>query len=598
MNKKRKYRIETELANYVLSEFIDPLAGANKYNDCVIPYNFNEALNHIYSKTGVFKHPFSFTKQKLQDHLLQEETHYYRSKRDGIHKEGYGGHDKHILSILNQYLGIKKEDYKKYDNVNLNVLLLKFDHDGHNDEKDSAKVQDWLISTYFEDTYKEPSTSLSGEHGYVKLAYPSDLSIEYVCDVIKQVFALLDKKRQLLGYSSPIDVPCGLPNLITWDNSISVDTAMPNITYKEYLRYRNMKKSIIASEIAESDALSKKMSYQYTYSDIKNILSIPVPCSIKQSQCGKVPRFITRDAPYSPSIDNIVSFYRLRYYHLSSLISLLSSLSKDNGGPEGPALTVGQDLKGQGDLPRLHSPNTPCQNSTAPPVRVERREEEEVVCNIVRPPQGDREIAEKDYLEMINTKTRHIDNNAARVNSFYYYYSEYLGHIPLEDEAEKEYIILGLNRSESREGRQRRFKDGRIWVESVIQIAKKGFRLLDWDKNREPMINMIKAHMNTEDRYWYKGKKRYNLKAEDFALIYYAVIKSNEADDRRSKSSKNYAFSYRQGQDVFRASHNKGCHRNKISTILKVLKESELIELVGDYQIGSHGNKYKAKKIA
>ena len=90
MNKKKHYRIETELANYVLSEFLDPLAGANKYNGIVIPYNFNEALNHIYSKTGVFEHPYSFTKAKLQHHLLQEETHYYRSRGRGAAKEILG----------------------------------------------------------------------------------------------------------------------------------------------------------------------------------------------------------------------------------------------------------------------------------------------------------------------------------------------------------------------------------------------------------------------------------------------------------------------------------------------------------------------------
>ena len=125
MKKKKQYRIETELANYVLSEFIDPLGGAAKYNGCPVPYNFNEALNHLYSRTGVFEHPYSFTKAKLQKHLLQEETHYYRSKRDGIHKEGYGGHDKDVLSSLNKYLGVTKEAYIKYDNVALKVLLLK-----------------------------------------------------------------------------------------------------------------------------------------------------------------------------------------------------------------------------------------------------------------------------------------------------------------------------------------------------------------------------------------------------------------------------------------------------------------------------------------
>ena len=606
MKKKKKYIVETELANYVLSEFLDPLAGANKYNGSPIPYNFNEVLNHIYSKTGIFEHPFSFTKNKLQNHLLQVEDHYFRSKRDGIHKVGYGGHDKDVLAILNKYLGITKEAYKKYSDVGLHVILLKFDHDGHNDEKDSSKVQDWLISEHFEDTHKEPSTSLSGEHGYLKVAYPSDLSIEYVCSVIKQVFALLDKKRELLGFSSPIDVPCGLPNLINWDDSISVETPMPIISYKEYLRYRNMRKSIIAGETTELDALSTIISAQYKYSDIKNILSIPLPCSILQSQCGKVPRFITRDNPYSPSIDNIISFYNLRYYHFSSFVSLLSDLSEELGESglseepslvREPSLSQEPSLIGQGDLARCHSPNTPCLVSQAGPSVGERRGEEEVVSNLVSPPQGEMKISKEDYMKVIEDKTKKIENNAARVNSLYYRYSQYLGYVATEEEVEKEYIRLKLNKTETGEGRKKRLKNGRRWVEAVLRSEKKGFRVRDWEKNKESMVERIESSVDKEDRQWFKGKKRYNLTTEDLALIYYAILKSNEIDDnKKTNTNKKYAFSYKQVRDTFRAICNKGCHNDKIATIFKVMRKSKRIDLVGDFEIGGHGNKYKAQK--
>ena len=111
---------------------------------------------------------------------------------------------------------------------------------------------------------------------------------------------------------------------------------------------------------------------------------------------------------------------------------------------------------------------------------------------------------------------------------------------------------------------------------------------------KTPYLDRLKCH-----RYWFKGKKRYNLKTEDLALIYYAIVKSNEIDNAKKVSStKRYAFSYQQIVDIFRAIYNKGCHNDKMSTIFKLLKESELIELIGDYQIGSHGNKYKAKIIA
>ena len=56
----------------------------------------------------------------------------------------------------------------------------------------------------------------------------------------------------------------------------------------------------------------------------------------------------------------------------------------------------------------------------------------------VSPPWGSTEITEKDYLKAINN-TRLIENNAARVNSLYYRYSQYLGIIPTPEEAEAEY---------------------------------------------------------------------------------------------------------------------------------------------------------------
>jgi len=590
MKNRKKYLVKTELANYVLSEFMDPLGGASKYNGVPIPYNFNEVLNHIYSKTKVFEHPYSFTKKRLQRHLQQMETHYYRSKLNGIHKVGYGGYDDHVLAILNKYLGVTKEGYQKYDNFGFNVLLLKFDHDGHNDEKDSSKVQDWLVSEYFEETHKEPSTSLSGDHGYLKVAYPSKLPIEHVCNVIKQVFALLDKKRELLGFASPIDVPCGLPNIITRDNLISVDTPMPRILLSEYLCYRNIRKSIIAGELTETDVLHLRISSGgYTYSNIKDILSIPVPCSVKQSQCGKVPRFITRNSPYSPSIKSIISFYNLRYYLFSNFVSLLSDLSEELGEP---------GLKGQGDLPRHNSPNTPCLESKTGTLLLEGEEEELVVSNLVSPPFGEGKISEEDYLRVINTKTKLIENNAARVNSLYYRYSQYLGYIPTKEEAEKEYIKQGLNKSESREGRQRRFKNGKRWVESVFRAKKKGFELKDWEQNKESMIEIVEIYRTEEDQYWFKGKKRYNLTTEDLALIYYAIIKSNEVDGKKKVSNnKKYAFSYQQVKDTFRAISNKGCHNDKIATIFKLLIKSKLIKFVGDYEAGIHGNKYKAIRM-
>jgi len=614
-DKKPRYRTETELAHYVLSEFIDPLAGASKYKGSPKPYNFNEVLNHIYSKTGVFKHAFSFSKAKLQKHLFQEETHYYRSKRKGIHREGYGGSDEHVLSILNKYLGITKEAYDKYYDSNLRILLLKFDHDAHNGEADSARVQEWIVSEYFSDTHKEPSTSLTGDHGYIKVAYPSNVSIAYVCDVIEKVFALLDKKRELLGYSSPLDPPCGLPNLTTWNSSISIGTLMPRISYTDYRIYCNVRTKVMSGEIPEPDASSINISSSVTYSCIEKILSIPVACSVKQSQCGKVPRFITRDNPYSPSIDSIISFYNLRYYPFSHFTSLLTSLTTE----------LGTTSSAQGDLARCHSPNAPwLEIQTNFALSNEEEEGEEGRAIIVSSPEGEQrgsighveksnkdrtqesqqddhnstdEILRERYLERIE-QIRQWGNKAAITNSFYWHYSNYVGYVPEVEEAEEEYLRLGLNQTLGKgiKNRMRRLEAGKRYVLTIWDDSKRGFNLDEWEDIKEKMIERICDAVESSDKSWVKDRTRnqiYDITVEELALVYYAIHKSNTMDKHR-KSEKKGSFSYLQVQNCFKLAYGKKCHRAKGGRILAILREAGLIKLVGTYEIGKYGNKYAA----
>ena len=194
--------------------------------------------------------------------------------------------------------------------------------------------------------------------------------------------------------------------------------------------------------------------------------------------------------------------------------------------------------------------------------------------------------------------TRLIENNAARVNSLYYRYYQHLGYVPSPEEAEAEYVRLELNKAESKEGRQRRFKNAESWVKSVVSTETTGFNLQDWDKNKDTMIDIIEDHTDEQDRHWNKGKKQYPLSCDNLALVYYAILKSNEIDDQKKGPDGNkYAFSYHQVKDTFQATYQKGCHNDKIAAIFKILKDAELIERVGDFEVGVHGNQYEARQV-
>ncbi|MBW8039247.1 MAG: hypothetical protein FVQ85_04535 [Planctomycetes bacterium] len=327
--KHKEYPQETEAAWFVIKEFVAPLLCSFKINKSAIPFNTNELLNHHFSGTGVFTSYF-YGKGKYHLHIFQVENHYFRCNYNAKHSTGYHRADKIAQkSVLNNILGIntKREDYDGYY-----VILCKVDIDGHNEEKDCNKVAIWLNTTHFKQSYWEPSTSFSGKHGYIKIAIPIGTPLEEVHNILNRLFKILDIKRELLGYKAPIDSPCGLPSIVTWDNTIETPKDLPKISYQEYKDFRSLREKIKelkkAKEIDKLEQLNLQISENFHYNDILKIVKTPVPASIKSSQCGKLPRF-NRTHGDRPSLDDIRFFYNLEYYEFSHLVELLNTLEND-----------------------------------------------------------------------------------------------------------------------------------------------------------------------------------------------------------------------------------------------------------------------------
>lgn len=327
--KKKIYPLETEAGWYVVKEFIGPLLCSYKSGIGPIPFNTNEMLNHHFSGTGVFT-PYWYGKGKYHLHIFQVEDHYYRSPYNARHFTGYHRSDKIAKNtVLFEALGIstKRKEFDGYY-----VILCKVDIDGHNGEKDCEQVAMWLNTTYFKQSYWEPSTSFTGKHGYIKIAIPIGTPLTEVHTTLIQLFQLIDIQRQLKSYSAPIDVPCGLPSIVTWDNTLETPRNLPKISYTEYKDYcslRNRIKELKKNKQTDKlERLDFQISDKFHYNDILKIVKTPVPASIKSSQCGKLPRF-NRTDPDRPSLDDIRFFYNLEYYEFSYFVELLNTLEND-----------------------------------------------------------------------------------------------------------------------------------------------------------------------------------------------------------------------------------------------------------------------------
>ena len=209
--KKRHFPKETEAAWFVLKNFIHPLDCSERYMKAVIPMNGNEVLSCILSGREKYS-PNYMTKNKLHLHLLRKTIYYFRTKYNAVHTEGYGSSDKQAQNLPFAHDLNITHKLTKYDSQN--IILAGIDIDAHNNETDALEVQNWIQSNYFKQSYWEPSSNYSGRHGYIKIAYPTDINLNSVISSLKELFTLLNKKREQSGFQAPVDIPCGLPSTI------------------------------------------------------------------------------------------------------------------------------------------------------------------------------------------------------------------------------------------------------------------------------------------------------------------------------------------------------------------------------------------------
>jgi hypothetical protein len=658
MNRKhRTYSKETEAGWYAIREFVDFNNCATEYDGKPVPMNFKEVQCHLYSKTKILE-PFTYSKKLYNDHLRQYANHYYRSKFQARHSVGYQRSDKQAQNaIFAKDLGItsKKKTYSP-DTHPYYILLLGFDIDCHNGETDAQNIAEWLKSTYFDQSYWEPSTHFNGRHGYVKLGFPDYLDLDTIKNNLTELFELLDQKRISMGFQAKIDPPCGLPASFYWDNQISVSSPMPKITRQEYSRYRNIRYKLEHGLLTD---LNPYISQHRTYEQIDQIVRIPLPWSMKQSQCLKLPRFNHTD-PTKATMDDIRSFHNMTFYPYAYITELLSSLKKElhsvsilnnnhsigssinktgKNEPEpiekacSSSLTIGSERltdsiqnKATADFPPFQDGNTALLEPdprTQDPDRIEGEGRRDPV--IVRSPHGglrdpfNLRIGSSEHFTAHHDKNskrkecrsgnernirqyenrieqiKSITNKAALTSAFYLHYSNYLGRIADIEEAHDEYIRLRLNQTHGKDNPKRiqRLTEARQFVVSLWDDSKRGFKLSEWNQVKSDMISKVSLRMDGLDRSWSKGKKTYEIKIDELALIYYAIGKSNQMDSKKRNLEKG-SFSYHQVKECFQLIYGKGCHRAKIARIFKILKEAGLIVLVGDFEVGCYGNKYEA----
>ena len=111
-------------------------------------------------------------------------------------------------------------------------------------------------------------------------------------------------------------------------------------------------------------------------------------------------------------------------------------------------------------------------------------------------------------------------------------------------------------------------------------------------------IHQISNSVKNENLFWKKSpKKKYTLEAEELALVYYAIKKSNEYDrNNKDKIIKN-SFSYKMIKKLFKVVYGTSCHRAQRARMLKILKDAGLIVKIGNYIPGVRGNCYVVAEI-
>jgi hypothetical protein len=582
---RRSFTKEIEAAWYVLKPFFHPLdcAEKNTYSiqdpqgdgtiikSGVYPLNVNYVLASILSGDNRYR-PSYMTKAKLAQHLNQIKTYYYRSAYQSIYSIGYGSHQNQALKLpFAQDLGVtsKRIPYPG----GFYILLVGIDIDAHHGETDSLTVEEWL-KTIFPESYWEPSSSFTGRHGYFKLAYPCTVSISSVIHSLKFLFSLLDQKRQLLGFQSTIDVPCGLPSTLT---------LVPEYPYvEEELEYLT---DSSPQEISLS-VLTQLTGKDYSKGPVNGKF-----IKLKRSQSFKFPRF-NRTNPTLCTMEDISFFYRLEFFPYSFVTNLIETLSKELNLNPG-----GDNKKSEEEYPVsiVCSP----QNNNRPKSigwqDIVGQEMSLVDYWTTKSKKKSSKINYQKKIEALNT----LQDSKKKTGLFYWNYSVYLHRVPTVEEAITEYIRQGLNSNPNVDSKQRkrRFNYCYRFILKRFDESRCGFHLDDWDSQKNTCVNLIQTHLSDQIHLKWKmnSQKQYALAMDELALVYFSIKKSNEYDKTNSDTIIRYSFSYKRLKSIFKMVLNKGCHRAKCSRILQVLQEIGLIEKTGNYICSVRGNCFKVK---
>lgn len=601
MRKKYTYSKEVAAAWYVLKEFIDPINCSSKYekvettNKCqkekiitVAQQNLNDVLRHHYSGTKCFP-IFNYSKRNLKRHLDNIETHYYRCQWSARHIVGYGQSEKQAKSLsFSKDLNIppKRKVCGSYY-----VLLIGIDIDCHHNEPDVAELTDWIKTNCFPESYWEQSTHAKGMHGYMKMAYPDNFDIDYVKSVIEEVFDLIRLKAKK-KYKAEIDVPCGLPLSVKYDNSVPVPSNLPKISVKEFNKYRQYN-----NMLKKGKTVPEFISAEHTYKSIDKLLKLKLPAQIIQSQCIKIPRFNRTDKSKT-NMEDIIFFHKLKYATLSGFIEERNNLRKELGIQH---QTDWEEEGGGDDAAIVSSPKGNIKETNVINLNdfdeVYMGGEDELVAIVSSPKEPYKKYIKKSYQTHI-AEIRNIPDKLIKTNKFYFYYSNYLGYVPDVSAAIDEYIKQRLNTNPDcqSKNRIRRFQKTKEWLDSKWDLKKRGLNLDDWDNLKGEMMTVVSSKLANVKKEYTKDAKRkqiYPIPIEELTYIYYVIWKSNTLDASR-KATNQYAFSLQQVRQHLLAQYGIKCHKTKAVAILKILKDGDLINYVGSFIKGSHGNKYKA----
>jgi hypothetical protein len=203
----------------------------------------------------------------------------------------------------------------------------------------------------------------------------------------------------------------------------------------------------------------------------------------------------------------------------------------------------------------------------------------------------------KSYKEHIE-EVRKIDNKNIQTNKFYFYYADYLGYVPDIDAAIDEYFNQNLNTNQNKSSKNRlsRFQIAKEWLDAKWDINKRGLNLNEWETLKDEIISIVKEKLADVKLEYVKDKKRkqiYPIPVEEMAYIYFVIWKSNSLEIG-SKSTKRYSFSLQQVRQHLFVKYEIKCHKTKAVKMLRLLQDAQLIDYVGNYKRGEHGNKYKA----